>query len=153
MCWGCALLVDQCLSFKWARLIYRVHGKPMVWFIQRVTCLRGKDSHKSNCGGERTLKKINDFLSSAPDNSRKNTRRRPKQACHKITYIYTSHSEMCKTQPNGPSVVPPTPSTMRYFFGICFVAQKIITVQQKNVHPFNPKSWKISVNLDWNQNV
>lgn len=54
MCWGCALVVDRCLSFIWSRLIYRVHGKPMVWFIQCVICLRRKDSHKSNCGGEDT---------------------------------------------------------------------------------------------------
>lgn len=38
-------------------------------------------------------------------------------------------------------------------FGICFVAQQIITVQQKNVHQFISKSWKISVNLDLIQNV
>lgn len=54
VCWCCALVVDQCLSFIWSRLIYRVHGKPVVWFIQRVTRLRRRDGHKSDCGEEDT---------------------------------------------------------------------------------------------------
>lgn len=46
----------------------------------------------------KTPRKINDFLSSASDTSRKNMRRRPKQPCHQITYSYTSRSEVCQTQ-------------------------------------------------------
>lgn len=88
MCWGCALLVDQCLYFIRSRLIYRVHGKPVLWFIQYVTRLKGKTAINPAVVGK-TLTKINDFLSSTPDNSRKNTRRRPEQPCYKITYTYT----------------------------------------------------------------
>lgn len=147
MCWGCALVVDQCLSFIWSRLIYRVHGKLMVWFIWCVTCSGRKDSHKSHCGGEDTEGDQWHFC-----HWPQNMRSWPKQPCHKITYTYTSHSEMSKTEcQTDPRQLEHHP-TMRYS-GICFVAQKIITMQQKNVHPFNPKSWKILVNLDWNQNV
>lgn len=71
---------------------------------------------------EKTLKKINEFLSSAPDNGRKKTRRGPDEPFHKITYTYTSpFRNVYDALPNSLSIVRPTPSTMHYF-GICFVA-------------------------------